>query len=269
MALKQQLGKIYRWGLRNFIYNDINTALFFKKGYRKLINGEKVLVPFKFSWVYPSLYEVQKTDFIKQHCKEGNVVFDIGAHIGIFSYFFAKQVGSAGKVFSFEPAPLTYKMLRHTVEYNQLEDIVKTNQLAIADKAGELTFYIYSNSKISSGNSLSPINPAGTPRGITVKTTSLDDFFSSQQLSRLDFIKIDAEGAELDILKGGQQIIRRYKPYITLEIHPRVLVPADQRMQELYDIIVSFGYTISMEGTQLTATQFCSNKDCFEVVLEP
>ncbi|MGC4100316.1 FkbM family methyltransferase [Ferruginibacter sp.] len=269
MGLKQNLGKVYRWGLRTFIYNDINSALFFKNGYRKKINDKKILVPFKFSWVYPNEYEVDKTDFIKIHCKEGNVVFDIGAHMGVFSYFLACQVGKTGKVFSFEPAPLTYKMLQHTIAYNHLENTVEANQMAMAEKAGELTFYIYSNSKISSGNSLSPLNPAGTSHGITVKTVTLDDFFEEKKLSRLDFIKIDAEGAELEILKGGQKTIRQYKPYITLEVHPRVFVPSDKIMIELFDLIVSMGYTISKNKKIIDEREFCNHIDCFEVVLTP
>jgi FkbM family methyltransferase len=269
MGLKQEAGKLYRWGLRTFIYNDINAGLFFKKGFTKHINGQKILVPFKFSWVYPNEYEVEKTDFIKAHCKEGDVAFDIGAHMGIFSYFLAKQVGNTGKVFSFEPAPLTFEMLQHTIEYNHLETVVQINQMAMADKDGELTFYIYDNSKVSSGNSLSPLNPAGKHRGITVKTMSLDDFFKAKQLTRLDFIKIDAEGAELEILKGGAKVIQQYKPFITLEVHPRVFVPVDKVMKELYDTITSYGYTITENKQQLNLEAFCKHPDCFEVVLAP
>jgi FkbM family methyltransferase len=269
MGLKQQAGKIYRWGLRNFIFNDINGGLFFKKGFPKKINGKTILVPFKFSWVYPNEYEVEKTDFIKEQCKAGDVVFDIGAHMGIFSFFLAQQVGPTGKVFSFEPAPLTYKMLQHTIAYNHLGNIIESNQMAMADKEGELTFYIYSNSKISSGNSLSPLNPAGSHRGITVKTVTLDDFFDSKALNRLNFIKIDAEGAELDILKGGKKTIQKYKPCITLEVHPRILTPAAETMRELYQTISSYGYHVKENNQTIGQEKFCSHPECFEVVLVP
>lgn len=270
MLIRKLLGRVYRWGMRLFIYNDINGKLFFPKGYTKLINGEKIKVPFKYSWVYPNIYEPEKTDFIRKHCKQGDVVIDIGAHMGVFSFFLAKQVGAAGKVFSFEPAPLTYSILSETIRFNHLESIVNARQEAVSDENKQLEFYIYNNSRISSGNSLSPRNPAGTPHAVKVNTITLDDFFKEKDLSaKVAFIKIDAEGAELEILKGGKETILRYKPYITLEVHPRVFMDKMTVMKEIFDTATSYGYRIESSEKIMPWDVFAAHNDCFEVVLVP
>lgn len=270
MTIRQHLSKLYRRSLHTFIFNDINAAIFYPKGYSKKINGKSIRVPFKFSWVYSSDYEPEKTDFIKQHCVEGDVVVDIGAHIGIFTNFLAEQVGASGKVYSFEPAPLTYKILQHTIDYNNLKGNVEAYQVAVSDKEDELTFYIYDNSKISSGNSFSDHNTAGqNPIPITVKTVSLDDFFKNKQAANISFIKIDAEGAELEILKGAEKTIKAHKPFITLEVHPKVFTPVDKVMNELYELIIAYGYSVEKNGMLLPKEDFCKNTNCFEVVLLP
>jgi len=269
MAIRQQLGKIYRWWLHTFFYNDVWGTLFFPKGYNKSINNTKIRVPFKYSWFYAGIYEADKTDFINAHCKAGDTVIDIGAHMGIFSFFLAKQVGPTGKVYSFEPAANTFNVLTQTIKYNNLQGTVHTRQQAVSDTTGELSFYIYNNSSISNANSISEQNADSGAKEVTVACISLDDLYNKENIQNLTLIKIDAEGAELDILKGGRRLITAFHPYITLEVHPKSFTDAQQTMTELYQTIVGYGYKVLMNNKILSFPGFCNHHTFFEVLLIP
>lgn len=269
MNVKQKLSNIYWLGLRTFLYNDLIGSLFFSRGYAKEINDTIILVPFKYSWFYPKTYEADKTIFIQNHCKPGDTVIDIGAHLGIFSFFLASQVGINGKVYSFEPTEKTFSALTQTIKYNKLKEIIDARQVAVSDVSGELEFYIYNNSSISNGNSISSHNTVGKTRKTTVNKICLDDLMITEKIEKLTLIKIDAEGAELDILKGGKKLITRFQPFITLEVHPFSFDDPQKTMKEIYETIINYEYTIIMDNTPLTLEEFCLNKTYFEVLLIP
>ena len=269
MKLRTILGKLYRKALHTFIYNDVISALFFSKGYKKKINGATILVPFKYSWFYASTYELEKTVFIQNHCKKGDTVIDIGAHLGIFSFFLAKQVGPTGKVYSFEPSEKTFDALSQTIKFNDFGSFVKPSKTAIFDSSGELTFYVYGNSTISNANSISSHNTSVKIRKTTVNKISLDELMISEKIENLTLIKIDAEGAELHILKGAKNMLTKFHPFITLEVHPDNFDDAPKTLVELFKIIIEYRYKIMSDLHQLTIDEFCAHNTYFEVLLIP
>lgn len=269
MKLKFFFGKLYRWVLYTLIYNKVNAKLFFPNGYPKMINGQKIRVPFNHSLFYSDVYEQGKSVFIKSHCKAGDTVIDIGAHMGIFSFIMARQVGEKGKVYSFEPAALTFNVLRKTIAFNKLTDIVEARQQAVSSFQGNLEFYIYNNSEISNGNSISSHNTTGTSQKTIVSCTTLDELFVKEKLKDLTLVKIDAEGAELDILKGGKKLFTTFRPFITLEVHPKSFDNPNAAMVELFDTIMLFGYRVFKDNDLLSKQEFCACPNYFEVVLIP
>ncbi len=269
MTLKTQIGKLYWWFLRTFIYNDFISDIFFKKGIQKRINGHDIILPFKYSWFYPSNYEQEKSNFISEHCTIGDTVIDIGAHLGIFTYFLAKQVGPTGKVYSFEPAENTFDQLRKTIKYNQLESFVIANQQAVSNHSGQVEFFIYSNSKISNANSISAQNTDSSTKRTFVNCITLDDYFAKLNLNNLSLIKIDAEGAELDILLGGEKLIFKYRPFITLEVHPKSFNNRLKSLTDIFELVSEYKYAVYKEKQLLTLNEFCNHDTYFEVLLIP
>lgn len=142
--------------------------------------------------------------------KSGDIVVDIGAHIGVFTIFATKQAKDV-KVYSYEPLPGNFKLLKANVRLNKLGHRVKMFQLAVADKKGSSPLYI-GDSGLSSLNS-------EREECIVVETIRLEDVFDSNNLDRIDFLKVDAEGAEWNIFastsKGYLTNIRK----IALECH--------------------------------------------------
>lgn len=261
--------KIHEW-LRRTIYNKWVEDLFYPRGFSRKINGQIIKLPFRFSKFYPSIYETEKTEFIRQHCRSGSTTIDIGAHIGVFSFFLAKQVGEKGKVISFEPSPFTYTVLTQTVRLNGLENIVDTRRQVVSGSREEVTFYINQGSDISNANSMSVKNITDAEaKAVKVPSMLLDDFLQDGSIGDLSFIKIDAEGAELDILEGGKALIGRFKPFMTLEVHPKSFMDPVEVQTEIFNLLAGLGYTMYRESRRVDLEEFCSFTDCFEVFLIP
>jgi FkbM family methyltransferase len=151
--------------------------------------------------------------------RPGMVALDVGANVGAYSLLLGQWVGPAGKVFAFEPAPTPFNGLVRHVRLNHLERIVhpvpsavgvaqSTAPLVLASTAGE--------SRLAT----SAEDQHGT---IDVPVTSLDTFCMAEQIAP-DFIKVDVEGAELDVLRGARETIRRGRGRLALfvEMHPSV-----------------------------------------------
>jgi len=191
------------------------------------------LKPFKISWktlwgdlmtgylpeantfYYYGYCEANLTTFLLRFLKEGSTFIDIGAHIGFYSMFASRLLGKSGKVYSFEPTPWTFKLLKENTDGM---DNVSISNVGASDSEGEISFHDYGpgygayNSGSSEGTMLS-----FKPKEITAKTVRLDSFFRQKGI-RPDFIKLDAEGLEYKILKGLTETLRTSRPIITLEM---------------------------------------------------
>lgn len=150
----------------------------------------------------------------------GFTVADVGAHVGTFSVIAGARVGSAGHVFSFEPAPESRRMLQENISLNRFERRVTVVPAAVSDRPGETVFYVDGNSTTNSLMRLATVSPIGsapqTP--IKVELTTLDVFFGA--LGRdPDLVKIDVEGAEFAVLRGADRILRG-PARVLCELHP-------------------------------------------------
>jgi len=138
--------------------------------------------------------------FIKREVKEGDVVIDVGAHIGYFTLLFADLVGKRGKVFAFEPHPENFKLLERNIKLNGFQNVI-LEQKAVSDKNGEDNLYI---SKDDSGDHR--LYPSDERTSIKVKTVRLDDYIKNFK-TKVDFVKIDTEGKEPFIIQGMREIL--------------------------------------------------------------
>lgn len=159
------------------------------------------------------------------------VIYDIGAHIGFHSFYFARIVGENGKVYAFEPNPQNVERMNMILENNQdIKNIVKIFDVAISDKIGSETFSM--SGDIESGRSTGGfIDSADTiwersafiERGFKdrkVKTFPIDKLEESLGIKDApDLMKIDVEGAESLVLIGAKSTILSKKPIILMEVH--------------------------------------------------
>jgi FkbM family methyltransferase len=221
-------------------------------GVPRTINGEIIRLPARWSRYYPAVYEPAKTQFLREHVQAGDTVIDLGAHIGVYTAHLARCVGPRGSVFAFEPAPRTCAVLRRTVLLNGLADVVTVREEAVAALKGETLFH-------EAGG------PCPNASGLfaTVASTTLGHL--SQEIGGpLRFIKMDIEGAELDVISAGAEVLASDRPAMTIEVHPVELQSAGRHAVEVYDELRRLGYRIVQDGRPVDVALFHGSA-CFEV----
>jgi FkbM family methyltransferase len=141
----------------------------------------------------------------KQLVQPGMVIVDAGANVGIYTLYGARLTGERGKVYSFEPAPRTFTILKDNVQVNGFLEtgIVVLDQAALSDRRGMALLAVYDGD--SGHNTLFP--DASAPSTVEVRTTTLDEALAGEE--RVDIVKIDVEGAEPLVLGGMQKILGR------------------------------------------------------------
>jgi len=167
------------------------------------------------------------------------IIIDVGAHIGLFSLCAAKNSKSYSKIYAFEPSQVNYSYFENHIKKNNFENKIKPFKLLLGDTIKILDFF--SEKDVSGKNST--VNYSNFKKIEKVNQTTLDTFCYENQVIP-DIIKIDAEGAELDILRGSKVILKKYKPTIYLSVHPKILSYKNQSTDEVYKFLKNFDYRI-------------------------
>jgi FkbM family methyltransferase len=203
---------------------------------------------------FRGVLEPGTTSVFRSLVKPGMVVVDVGANIGMYTLHAARLLGGQGKVYSFEPTPLTFEILKDNVQVNGFLElgVIELRQAAVTDKAGIAKLAIFSNN--SGHNTL--FWGAEHGQWTEVRTVSLDQVLKA--LTHVDVVKIDAEGAEPLILRGMKETIARNPDiHILLEFAPEHLRRAGVEPAEFLDEISSLGFgfrRISEETGELMDT---------------
>ncbi|HSM98581.1 MAG TPA: FkbM family methyltransferase, partial [Gallionella sp.] len=149
-----------------------------------------------------------------RHCiKPGMRIIDIGANYGLYTLTCAKIVGASGRVWAFEPTQATATCLKMSISENQFSNI-ELIQSGLSNRLGKARLYTSPNSEL---NSLSR-GPASTDQFEEISLLTLDYCTSKFGWERIDFIKLDAEGEEINILESGKESLASLSPLIMFEL---------------------------------------------------
>jgi len=202
-ALRRWLRAAYRAAVRLRTGGSVTS---------RLPRGEAVrLLPeYRFVTWNPAEYEA-----FRAAAKPGGVALDVGANVGAYALLLGQWVRPGGRVFAFEPAPEAFAGLSEHVCLNDLAATVVPVRAAAAASSGTATL---ATDGISGANRL-----ADEPGGETVRTVTVDEFCAREGITP-SFIKIDVEGAELDVLRGARATIRAAGDALALfvEMHPTI-----------------------------------------------
>jgi FkbM family methyltransferase len=157
-------------------------------------------------------YESEVTRALQQIVQTNWVVFDIGAHVGYFALLLARLVGPNGRVFAFEPLPDNFRALEENVRMNGCCNVVVENR-AVAAISGLANLKSNDTDHLTYTSSLVDGRPM-----IDVEVVSLDDYTAGLQ-ERVQFVMMDVEGAEADVLKGMRSTLQRDFPTLLIELH--------------------------------------------------
>jgi FkbM family methyltransferase len=200
--------------------------------YTKLPDGN--LLAFRpLTWDHEAIKDVYGYEEYDNYfsIREGEVVVDVGAHIGTFSVKAAQKVTNQGKVIAVEPEKENYSLLLNNKKINRLDNLIPING-ALASYTGKSL--LYSRPGHSGGFS---IVEKHSSQCTEVSVIKLDDLANRLCLRQIDFLKIDAEGSELDVLNGGKEILQRSSTKIVIAAYHKSDNP-----QKIFDILKSLGY---------------------------
>ena len=152
--------------------------------------------------------EANELDVLQDRAFDGFACIDVGANVGYWSRFLLDRVGPDGRVHAFEPDPISAATLRRNLDDPRA---VVREQAAGAEIS---TSILYSDPAQSGLNSTLPFHAAATYR---IDVTTLDRYAEEADLERIDFLKIDVQGGELDVLAGARGILERDRPCIYME----------------------------------------------------
>jgi FkbM family methyltransferase len=206
-----------------------------------LVDGTKVVVPDSLEHITSYVLKEQndwfedEIKFLRSLVKPGNVVVDIGANYGVYALSLARKVGPSGQVWAFEPATDTASLLVESVAANGT-DWMRVVQQALSDRQGTAWLQMPGQAELnslSSHDSADATLEVGPGEAVTV--TTLDACLEKFGWSTVDLLKIDAEGAEESILRGGARFFRDLSPLVMFEVKAGIDLHLDlvDRFQQL------------------------------------
>jgi FkbM family methyltransferase len=187
---------------------------------------------------YFGIWEPLLTRWIHSTLEPGDTFVDVGANIGYFSLLASSFVGPSGSVVAIEPSPMTFVKLQENIHLNRFHNI-RTVQAAAAGMESRIPFYRASNDAESSTVAV----PGSIYEG-DVSAAPLAELLSERELARTRLIKIDVEGAELDVVTGLVPAVQRLRPdaEIVVEVHPHLLPLGGGSHDVLIDVLEGEGF---------------------------
>lgn len=184
---------------------------------------------------------------------EGDTVIDVGSYLGVYSILAAKA--GAKQVIAFEPNPITYEALEANVALNNLGGRIVTRMLGLSDFVGSVMLFHPPGREMSSGSQLRDNDEGqefnGWDNKSEVFVTTLDEEIVALNVDRVGAIKIDAEGYEMQVLKGAAQTIAAYRPVMIIELQ------TFKHLKNASDFLLPLGYSqpISLDEIAQNANQ--------------
>jgi FkbM family methyltransferase len=179
----------------------------------------------------------------RKFIRAGMTVVDVGANLGLYSLAMAEMTGPTGRVISFEPDPDLYSLLRGNCEINNAGN-VEAIQSALGRNSDKMTLHRLTLN--SGGNHLGSGERVSFGRPVTVEVAVFDSLFPGV---RPDFIKVDVQGWELNVLRGMERTLSDADPVIFLEFWPEGLRRAGSRPEEMFSMVRELGFRLySCEG---------------------
>lgn len=178
----------------------------------------------------------------KVRIKKDDVVLDLGASIGTTALLFSELAGSNGKVFAFEP--VTYSVIFKNLEKNNIKNVeVITKAVALENKKVEIDI---SDFCLDSSICKRPYAKNYYKNRIMAESISLDSFIDEAGLDRVDFIKVDIEGAEELAIRGSEKLIKKYRPKWSISSY-HIDSNNEPQHSKLVKLLRGYGYNIEEE----------------------
>ena len=210
---------------------------------QRRINGFDVLVRADLDvgrQIWQGQYEPEESRYFRLHIRSGDVCFDVGANVGYYTLLMA-TVAVGGVVHAFEPQPLTASLLKTNLLLNNIQNAV-VSEAAVGDAQCEVDFVVSADDAYSS---LLDTGRKPVLAQTRVAMTTLDIYCETQQLPRIDCLKVDVEGAEERVIRGAARLFNdqdRRPRLAMLELYNPMLTQYGSSIDQMLALMRSFGY---------------------------
>jgi FkbM family methyltransferase len=195
---------------------------------------------------YPGVdqYEPEVREALRYLLKPGNTFIDCGANVGYFSIAAGQFVGQQGKIVAIEANPVTYNLLERNLQVNHLGIPI---HCALTSQVGEVELFMPTDG----GDVYSSLKEGGLVSGSSIQSfkvqgRTLDEVVKELNLSTVDLIKIDIEGAELDVLRSAPYLLSTLRPLVIMEYGTSTWIKFEATPKDLKELLQQYSYQIRL-----------------------
>ena len=184
-------------------------------------------------------YERPVQGAISSLVKQGDVCYDIGANLGFFTVLFGRLAGTAGIVYAFEPVPSNASVLERNARLNGLSNI-QILRMACSRQSGSSELMLARHI----GGAV--LKSAGVPPdlngSIVVETATIDSLVNTQKIAPPNVVKIDVEGAEMDVLEGMKKVLKEWGPAVIIEVDDASAAKCEEKLSKCREFLHEYNY---------------------------
>lgn len=186
------------------------------------------------------VHEKNSTEEVKRIITPGMKILEVGANIGYYALIEAKQAGPNGRLYAIEPSPSNFDSLKKNLDMNGIRNAY-LHQAAFGEKRGKSMFYVYDKSNLSSF--IKRDDMGMDVKEVEVEMLTLDEFLVGKEI---DFVRMDVEGYEREILKGAEKAFSEGKKpkYFFIEVHSDLLHKKGSSCKEIVELLGKYGYDV-------------------------
>lgn len=226
---------------------------------------------------YRGVHEPPVTQWVQNELSPEMTVLDIGANIGYYVLLESSVIDRDGSIYAIEPVPTTFEILNKNIALNNLENIVTTYQYAIGSSPGEAKIEVTEKRNWAHiahdnlGAQRANILNHATYQSVLVPMTTIDIFVKEQNIKNVNFIRMDVEGFEVEVIKGALHTLTNHRPLkVFMEIHPFFTedpTPFAEMVSTMYNAGLQVKYIghytgkIISQPTQEEVVEFLFRKD--------
>ncbi len=208
-------------------------------------------------------YEPIEVYLLTHLLRPGMVVIDAGANVGQHTLIAAAQVGRDGEVHAFEPVPRNFQRLAAHLLENRLATTVRANMIALWHRGETVRLNLGPGAANDGGWAIG--TPSEAVDTVTSQGVRLDDYAVEHKLNRVDFIKMDIEGAEWFALQGATAVVARWRPMMLVEINRPACRALGYEPERIWESLKPYGYLIWAVGQSPAGCRSLSSLDSVEL----
>jgi len=237
----------------NYQYTSNSIRIVNRKG----INYKLNIFDYVDWWIYFGLID-ESRERLYGLAGDGNTIIDVGANMGETIMNFSNIVGTKGEVYGFEPDRINHERCNDNLKLNNFKNII-LNNVGLGDVPGQFKIKVDTPSN-RGGNRIS--NSTDDTNTEIINVITLDDYVNNNKIHRINLIKIDVEGFELNVLKGAVKTLNQFKPILFIELDDTNLNQQNHSAKELVSFLMTLGYKIVNAETNEKITEDSDFKNC-------